>query len=203
MTLSPIKENRHHPTLVLGSSSPYRQALLQRLGLDFSTSSPDIDETRLSGEQPAAFVSRLAEEKARAVARNHRHALIIGSDQAACIGSTILGKPGSRARAMEQLRAASGKRVTFYTGLCLLNTSSGRAQVICEPFHVHFRKLEGARIERYLDAEEPYNCAGSFKSEGLGISLFQRLEGEDPNALIGLPLIRLIDMLAVEGVMVP
>jgi len=104
---------------------------------------------------------------------------------------------------MKQLRAASGKRVTFYTGLCLLNTATGRAQVICEPFHVHFRTLEEARIERYLDAEEPYNCAGSFKSEGLGISLFQRLEGDDPNALIGLPLIRLIDMLAAEGVAIP
>jgi len=203
VTLPLIKVNSHQPAIVLGSSSPFRKALLQRLGLDFSTSSPDIDETRLPGEQPAAFVSRLAEEKARAVARNYRDALIIGSDQAACIGSTILGKPGSRARAMKQLRAASGKRVTFYTGLCLLNTATGRAQVICEPFHVHFRTLEEARIERYLDAEEPYNCAGSFKSEGLGISLFQRLEGDDPNALIGLPLIRLIDMLTAEGLAIP
>jgi len=204
MNLPPINENSHQPTIVLGSSSPFRRMLLQRLGLDFSTSSPDIDETRLSGEQPEAFVSRLAQEKAWAVAgNNHPDALIIGSDQAACIGPTILGKPGSRTRAMQQLRAASGKRVTFYTGLCLLNTTTGRSQVICEPFHVHFRVLEEAQIERYLDAEEPYNCAGSFKSEGLGISLFQRLEGDDPNALIGLPLIRLIDMLAAEGVAIP
>jgi len=203
MTLSPIKKNSRQPPVVLGSSSPFRRELLLRLGLDFTTSAPDIDETQLSGEQPAAFVSRLAEEKARAVAGTHRDALIIGSDQAACIGPAILGKPGSRTRAMEQLRAASGKRVTFYTGLCLLNTTSGRAQVTCEPFHVHFRTLEEAQIERYLDAEEPYNCAGSFKSEGLGISLFQRLEGDDPTALIGLPLIRLIDMLAAEGVAIP
>ena len=191
------------PSIILGSSSPFRKALLQRLNLSFSCCSPEIDETRRPGEPPADFVTRLAAEKAQAVAEKNREALIIGSDQAACIGTEVLGKPGSRERALEQLSAASGRRVTFYTGLCLLNSASGNRQLICEPFHVHFRVLEQPQIERYLDAEQPYNCAGSFKSEGLGISLFRRLEGEDPNALIGLPLIRLVDMLAAEGIRIP
>jgi MAF protein len=189
--------------LILGSTSPFRKELLQKLGLSFAVDSPDIDETMLTGEQPGEFVQRLALEKAQAVAARHENALIIGSDQVACIGSNILGKPGTRDRAIEQLTEASGKHVSFYTGLCLLNSASKESQVVCEPFHVHFRKLSREQIERYLDAEEPYNCAGSFKSEGLGISLFERLEGDDPNALIGLPLIRLIAMLEQEGVSVP
>jgi len=191
------------PSLVLGSTSPFRRALLERLGLPFVTVSPRIDETPLPGESPEALVTRLAEAKARAVAPRYSQALIIGSDQVAVIDGQILGKPGNRERALAQLRRASGREVRFLTGLCLLNAASGRAQVVCEPFHVHFRELDDARIGRYLDAEQPFNCAGSFKSEGLGIALFRRLEGEDPNALIGLPLIRLVDMLAAEGMVVP
>lgn len=189
--------------LVLGSTSPFRQALLQRLGLPFTVDAPDVDESQHPGETPRALVLRLAEAKARAVARRHPTALIIGSDQVACIDDQILGKPGTRAKAVEQLRASVGRAVTFHTGLCLLNAASGRAQLACEPFRVHFRQLSEAQIGRYLDAEQPFNCAGSFKSEGLGISLFERMEGDDPNALIGLPLIRLVAMLENEGIAVP
>ncbi len=189
--------------LILGSTSPFRKVLLKKLGLSFTSDAPDIDETRQTGEQPQQFVQRLALEKAQAVAERHSNALVIGSDQVACIGDDILGKPGNRERAIAQLTQAAGKRVSFYTGLCLLNSDSGESQIICEPFHVHFRDLSPAQIERYLDAEEPYNCAGSFKSEGLGISMFKRLEGDDPNALIGLPLIRLITMLEHAGISVP
>jgi septum formation protein len=191
------------PTLVLGSTSPFRRQLLERLGLPFVTAAPDTDETPRPGESPQALVQRLAEAKARAVAAQFPQALIIGSDQVAVIDGEILGKPGSRERALDQLRRASGRQVVFYTGLCLLNAAGGRAQVVCEPFEVHFRELDDARIGRYLDAEQPFNCAGSFKSEGLGISLFLRLRGDDPNALIGLPLIRLVELLAAEGVVVP
>ena len=189
--------------LILGSTSPFRKELLNKLGLSFITDVPDIDESIQSNEPPERFVQRLAQEKAQAVAQRHTNALIIGSDQVACIDNDILGKPGNRERAIEQLTQASGKRVSFYTGLCLLNSGSGESQVVCEPFHVYFRELSQEQIKRYLDAEQPYNCAGSFKSEGLGISLFERLEGNDPNALIGLPLIRLIAMLEHEGVSVP
>ncbi len=189
--------------LILGSTSPFRRELLHKLGLSFDVDAPDIDESMRTGEQPEEFVQRLAEEKSQAVAARHDNALVIGSDQVACIGSNILGKPGTREKAIAQLTEASGQRVSFYTGLCLLNSQTGKSQVICEPFHVYFRELSREQIERYLDAEEPYNCAGSFKSEGLGISLFERLEGDDPNALIGLPLIRLISMLQQEGISVP
>lgn len=190
-------------TLILASRSPYRCELLQRLGLSFSTDSPDIDEQAQVGETPVGLVQRLAQEKARAVAAKHPQALIIGSDQVACIEGTILGKPGSRDKAIQQLAAASGKTVTFYTGLCLFNSANQNTQVLCEPFHVSFRQLSQAQIERYVDKEQPFNCAGSFKSEGLGISLFERLHGDDPNSLIGLPLIQLIRLLANEGVMLP
>jgi septum formation protein len=190
-------------SLVLASTSPFRQALLGKLNLPFVTASPDIDESARPGESPRELVTRLAEEKARAVAHLHPDSLIIGSDQVACINDRILGKPGSRENAVNQLRAVSGSCVAFYTGLCLLDARNGECQLVCEPFHVHFRQLTGEMIERYLTAEEPYNCAGSFKSEGLGIALFERLEGEDPNALIGLPLIRLVGMLARAGIAVP
>jgi MAF protein len=141
----------------------------------------------------------LAQAKARAVVPDFPDALIIGSDQVACIDDQVLGKPGDRQRAIDQLERASGRCVMFQTGLCLLNAVTGRAQTLVEPFRVHFRPLTRARIEAYLDLEEPYNCAGSFKSEGLGIALFERLEGDDPSALIGLPLIRLVTLLASEG----
>jgi len=191
------------PSLVLGSTSPFRRELLQRLGLQFATAAPRIDESRVPGESPEELVSRLALAKARAVAGDHPDALIIGSDQVAVIDGDILGKPGNRENAISQLLQASGKVVTFYTGLCLLNAANDTAQVVVEPFRVHFRSLSRAQVERYLDREEPYGCAGSFKSEGLGISLFARLEGDDPNALVGLPLIRLVEMLEKEGISVP
>ena len=189
--------------LVLGSTSPFRRELLQRLGLAFDTAAPQIDESRATGESPEELVSRLALDKARAVAADHPGALIIGSDQVAVIDGAILGKPGNRENAISQLLQASGKVVTFHTGLCLLNAANDTAQAVVEPFRVHFRSLSRAQIERYLDREQPYGCAGSFKSEGLGISLFSRLEGNDPNALIGLPLIRLVEMLEREGINVP
>lgn len=185
--------------LVLASTSPYRRELLSRLGVDFTASAPNVDESRLPGESPKQLVRRLAESKARAVASEYPSALIIGSDQVAVLGDQILGKPGDHATAIKQLAAASGRRVTFYTGLCLYNSATDRCQVDVVPYMVEFRALNAQKIENYLRREQPYNCAGSFKSEGLGITLFRRMEGEDPNALIGLPLIRLIDMLEQEG----
>lgn len=188
------------PPLVLASTSPFRRELLARLALPFLTAAPDVDEARLPGEGPQALVTRLAEAKAREVGRAHPGALVIGSDQVACIDGAILGKPGDRARAIAQLTQAAGRVVTFYTGLCLLDTRGGQAEVVCEPFRVHFRDLTARQIAAYVDRERPFNCAGSFKSEGLGIVLFERLEGDDPNALIGLPLIRLVAMLEQAGV---
>lgn len=188
--------------LVLGSTSPYRRELLGRLGLRFEVAAPQTDEARLPGESADALVRRLAEAKARDVAQRYPDALVIGSDQVAVLDDAILGKPGNFERAVEQLSAASGKTVTFMTGLCLFNAATGRAQVDLIHFAVHFRSLSRAQIENYVSREQPYNCAGSFKSEGLGIALFSRLEGDDPNALIGLPLIRLMEMLAAEGVQV-
>lgn len=189
--------------LILGSTSPFRKELLARLGISFDTAAPDIDESRQNNEAPDQLVKRLAFEKAQAVAQDFPGALVIGSDQVACIEDHILGKPGNRANAIAQLQKASGKTVVFYTGLCLFNAATGEAQTLVEPFKVHFRKLAAAQIERYVDREQPFNCAGSFKSEGLGISLFERLEGDDPSALIGLPLIRLITMLDTVGVKIP
>ncbi len=192
-----------NPRLVLASTSPFRQSLLARLGLPFDTASPNADESALEGESPEQLVQRLACLKARAVSAGHPDSLIIGSDQVACIEGSILGKPGNRENAIAQLARASDKGVTFYTGLCLLNSRSGEEQVLCEPFTVHFRELTREQIEHYVDKEEPFGCAGSFKSEGLGIVLFRKLEGDDPNALIGLPLIHLVDMLKNEGIELP
>lgn len=192
-----------YPRIILGSTSPFRRVLLEKLGINFEVDAPEVDEQRLEQETPEQLVIRLARAKAAAVAERHPDSLVIGSDQVACIDQQILGKPGNRANAIRQLSLASGKRVTFYTGLCLYNGATGAVQASCELFHVHFRELDRQQIERYLDAETPYNCAGSFKSEGLGISLFSRMEGDDPNSLIGLPLIRLIDFLDVEGIKVP
>lgn len=192
-------------TIVLASTSIFRKQLLEKLQIDFSTASPVIDETHRTGEAPQDLVQRLSSDKAAAIAEQPEFsdALIIGSDQVACIDGDILGKPGNFENALKQLTAASGKIVAFYTGLCLLNAETGHSQVICEEFKVHFRSLSGDQITRYLKAEEPYNCAGSFKSESFGISLFSKLEGDDPNSLIGLPLIRLIKMFEQEGVNIP
>lgn len=185
--------------LVLASTSPYRRELLERLGLPFKTISPSIDETALPDETPEQLVKRLAESKARAVASDYPDSLIIGSDQVAVLNNKILGKPGNHEKATQQLRNASGQKVTFQTGLCLLNTRTDNCQIIVEPFSVVFRKLTDEQIENYLQREKPYDCAGSFKSEGLGISLFEKMAGDDPNALIGLPMIALVTMLTNEG----
>lgn len=190
-------------SLVLGSSSPYRKELLEKLGLDFSCDSPDIDETRLDNEPPEQLVARLAEAKARAIAERQPSALIIASDQIAVRDKEILGKPGGYEAAFAQLSAASGNIVTFYTSLAFLNAPDNTLQLEVVPFKVYFRDLSAEEIERYLLKEQPYQCAGSFKSEGLGISLFTKLEGDDPNTLIGLPLIRLIHMLSNEGISIP
>ena len=196
-----ISPNRH---LILASSSPFRRELLARLGLNFDCVSPDIDEQRGDKEPAEKLVQRLALEKAEAVASGHPDALIIGSDQVAVLNNgDVLGKPGSRDKAIAQLLAASGSKVTFLTGLCLLNAKTGEHQLCCEPFAVQFRQITTEMAERYVDKEKPLNCAGSFKSEGLGITLFERFIGEDPNSLIGLPLIRLTDMLAKEGIALP
>lgn len=189
----------NHPPLILASSSPFRREVLSRLGVEFGSVSPDIDESRRDNESPGELVRRLAEEKALAVASTHPRSLIIGSDQVATLGNTVLGKPGSHEKAIEQLKMSSGKRVTFLTGLCLLNSETGRRQVCCEAFHVEFRDLTEDEIEGYLNKEQPYNCAGSFKSEGLGVCLFRRMQGDDPASLIGLPLIQLVSMLREEG----
>ena len=190
------------PAVTLASTSPFRKELLQRLGIAFLTAAPDVDESALANETATALVRRLSESKARAVAASHQ-GLIIGSDQVATTDSGILGKPGTHERAFEQLRNLSGKRVTFQTGLCLLNTGTDRALLDVIPYTVKFRELGDKQIERYLRHDQPYHCAGSFKSEGLGIALFEYMEGSDPTALIGLPLIRLTRMLAQSGIDLP
>ena len=184
--------------LVLGSTSPFRKTLLERLHIEFECDSPDIDETPLENETIEDLVVRLAASKAKAIAHRHPDSLIIGSDQSAVLNGEKLSKPGNFDNAFRQLRRASGQKITFQTGLCLLNTRTGNSQSACVPYTVVFRELTPAMIENYLRKEEPYNCAGSFKSEALGIALFERFEGDDPNALIGLPLIRLINFLENE-----
>lgn len=186
--------------LILASTSPFRKQLLEKLGIPFNTAAPALDETPQANESPEQMVARLSLAKARAIATTHTQALIIGSDQAAVCNGKLLGKPGTHENARAQLQAMSGKRITFLTGLCLLNAHDGEYQLDVVPFHVHFRELTDTQIENYLIQEQPYQCAGSFKSEGFGIVLFKRLEGDDPNALIGLPLIRLIDMLRTAGI---
>lgn len=193
----------HPQPLLLASSSPARRNLLSRLGLPFTVSSPDIDEAALPGEDAIHLTRRLSEAKARALAPRHANTLIIGSDQVLTLEGEILGKPGTHDRAHDQLARLSGRTVTFHTGLCLLNTRSGHCQVTTEPFEVSFRPLSGDQIERYLQADQPYGCAGSFKSEALGITLFERFNGRDPNSLVGLPLMALVDFLLAEGVALP
>ncbi len=186
--------------IILASSSPYRKELLSKLGITFNCDSPDIDETPLPNEAPERLVARLAEAKAKAVAERHPGSLIIASDQVATLNGKILGKPHTHDNAAAQLSEASGHHVKFLTSLALYNSDTQHIQLEVVPFSVHFRSLTASEIESYLQIEQPYNCAGSFKSEGLGITLFERLEGDDPNTLIGLPLIRLYNMLRNEGV---
>jgi septum formation protein len=189
--------------LVLASTSTYRRDLLARLQIPFEVAAPDADESPLAGESPANTAERLAEVKARAVGARYPNALIIGSDQVAYNAGTRFGKPGTRDKAAAQLRAMSSSSIVFHTGLCLLNTSTGTAQIRGITVEVGFRSLSEAEIQRYLDKEDALNCAGSAKSEGLGIALMRYLRGDDPNALIGLPLIALCDMLRAEGIELP
>lgn len=191
------------PAITLASSSPYRRDLLARLGLNFNCISPNIDESANPGESPEALVLRLAEQKAHAVTRQDQSGLIIASDQVASFAGEILTKPGDYERAHAQLSACSGQAVVFYTSLALFNTETNHLQCSVETTRVHFRPLSSEQISRYLQQEQPYDCAGSFKVEGLGISLFSAIESEDPNSLIGLPLIRLVEFLGNEGIAVP
>ncbi len=186
--------------IILASSSSYRSQLLAKLHLPFSCCSPNINESILEGESPLNLVKRLSKEKAEAISFDNRNHLIIASDQVACLEGKILNKPGNHKNAVKQLAASSGKKVSFLTGLVLLNTKTGFLQQWVEPFSVKFRTLSAQQIERYLALEPSYDCAGSFKMEGLGIALFEHLQGDDPNSLVGLPLIKLIDLLANEGI---
>lgn len=189
--------------LILASSSVYRRDLLARLRLPFISVSPHIDETPRVRELPAATALRLALAKAQAVAAAHPQALVIGSDQVADLNGApgvALGKPGNHENAVRQLRAMRGKRVIFHTALCLLDAASGRHHLEDIPTTVHFRELSDEQIERYLQLEQPYDCAGSAKIETLGIALVQKIECDDPTALIGLPLIALVSMLKQEGI---
>ncbi len=186
--------------IVLASRSVYRRDLLRRLGLEFSRYSPDIDETPKDNESPEEMVRRLAMEKAHAVTEKYANALVIASDQAAVVDGQVLGKPGNYEKAFRQLQLVSGKAVTFHTSLCLFNSATGHMQTVVEPFTVYFRSLTEDQIGNYLRCDKPYDCAGAFKSEGLGVVLFERMEGDDPNSLIGLPLIRLWQMLEREGI---
>lgn len=187
--------------IILASTSPYRRTLLERLQIPFETIAPDVDETPLQGETPQQLVERLAVGKAQAVARKAKSALVIGSDQVAVHNGEIIGKPRDHVHAVQQLRAASGNTITLYTGLALVNSDTGTTQSEVVLYRVTFRRLTDEQIETYLRKEQPYDCAGSVKSEGLGIALLQHFEGEDPNTLIGLPLIRLVSMLEQEGVL--
>jgi MAF protein len=192
--------------LLLASSSAYRKQLLEKLQLPFTCASPDIDESIRLDESPHNYVQRLAIEKAKALKDDYPNHIIIGSDQCAVLEANgqqhVLGKPHTVENAIQQLSQASGQSVTFFTGLCVYNSATQREMSLVEPFIVHFRNLTLPQIERYIDQENPLDCAGSFKSEGLGIRLFSALEGRDPNSLIGLPLIALVDLLELQDIQV-
>ncbi len=179
-------------TIVLGSTSPFRKQILEKLNIHFETDKPEIDESAKQNETPSELVERLAIEKAKAVAERWPDAIVIGSDQVAVHQQQILGKPHTHANAFKQLTSFSGDKVEFLTGLAVIDTKTNKTLSLVEPFSVHFKDLTSAEIESYLVTEQPYNCAGSFKSEALGISLFERLVGDDPNTLVGLPLIKLV-----------
>ncbi|HEY7787440.1 MAG TPA: Maf family nucleotide pyrophosphatase [Casimicrobiaceae bacterium] len=192
-------ENQRRP-LVLASTSRHRKALLARLGLPFEMQSPDIDEAPLPGETPAATASRLAEAKARAVAARYATGLVIGSDQVADAGGVAIGKPADHRAAVEQLVTLSGRAVVFHTAIVVVDAATGRCRSRLVDATTRFRVLTAASIENYLQRERPYDCAGSVKSEGLGIALVEAIESDDPSALIGLPLIALVDLLQAEGI---
>ncbi|THB70437.1 MAG: septum formation inhibitor Maf [Gammaproteobacteria bacterium] len=188
--------------IILASTSPFRKEVLHKILSNFDVDSPNIDESRINEEDIEDYVKRLAINKAQAIAAKHKAGLIIGSDQAAVISGKqeIIGKPADHNAAVEQLLSFSEKTVTFYTSLCLYDAADDSYQVDIDPFNVGFRKLTKQQVESYLLKEKPYNCAGSFKSEKLGIALFSKMDGSDPNSLIGLPLIKLIDLLKNKGV---
>lgn len=186
--------------LILASTSPYRKALLEKLSYPFRCMAPGVDETPLPHESAPDLVLRLAIEKAKSIGKKHKQHLIIGSDQVAVSGNYILGKPHTEDNAIEQLQRLSGKEVVFLTALCLYNSANGNMQSLVEPYTVRFKHLSLADIKAYVAKEQPLNCAGSFKSEGLGITLFESLEGRDPNTLVGLPLISLCEFLAEEKI---
>lgn len=190
------------PKLILASSSPYRSELLQRLQLPFTVASPDIDETAWHGELPEQTSLRLAKAKAIKIAESNPNSLIIGCDQIATLDSLQIGKPGTHENAVKQLKMMRGRNVVFYSALCLYNAQTRTMQAEVVPFIVKFRNLTDTQIENYLLKEQPYNCAGSAKSEGLGIAIIASMQGDDPNALIGLPLIRLVEMLENESIAV-
>ena len=190
-------------SLILGSSSPYRRELLQRLRLDFAVDPPEIDETPRAGETAPEYVRRLALAKAREVGARHPDALVISSDQCAELDGELLGKPLSHDRARAQLRRLSGRAAAFHTGLCLLDTAAGAAQYRETVHTVEYRELDGREIEDYLRREQPYHCTASFRSEGLGPTLTRRIRGDDPSALIGLPMILLAELLRAAGVTPP
>jgi septum formation protein len=189
--------------LVLGSSSRYRRQLLERFCLPFTVAAANVDESPLPGESPIDLVARLARSKAQTVAARHRNSLVIGSDQLAVCGADVLGKPGSGERAIAQLKALSGQRVTFYTAVHLVHSDTGAEEGHVDATTVHFRRLTDAEIERYVERDKPYDCAGGFKVESLGIALFTRVESQDPTGLIGLPLIWLAGALRRHGLLLP
>lgn len=186
--------------IILASSSAYRRQLLDRLRLDYECHSPDVDESVRDGESASDYVRRLAEDKARAIAGDYPQAIVIGSDQCALLDGRILGKPGSHENALRQLRDAQGKTVLFHTAVCVLNLARDVCLIEEVPFEVEFRNLSDAQLTHYLQVEQPYDCAGSFKAEGYGVCLFSALRGDDPSALIGLPLLRLTTMLESAGI---
>lgn len=197
MSASPTPPRRR---LILGSTSRYRKELLSRLGIPFDTASPEVDETPQPGEPPANLALRLALAKAREVAQRHPSAVVIGSDQVADLHGEPLGKPGTHERAVAQLRRMRGETVVFQTALAVVCLETGFEQVDLAPVSVVFRQLSDTEIESYLRAEQPYDCAGSAKSEGLGIALLDRIDNDDPTALVGLPLIRTCRMIRAAGV---
>lgn len=191
------------PLLVLASTSATRRELLGRLGLPFEVHAPQVDETALPGEAPTALALRLARAKAQAAAVRFPAHLIIGSDQVAVVGERVLGKPGDRARAARQLALSSGRVMVFQTAVCVLSSITGQVATRLVPFDVELRRLSAADIEHYLDREQPFGCAGSLRSEGLGVTLCRRMSGDDPTALLGLPLIALCELLRDQGVALP
>lgn len=191
------------PQLVLASTSVYRRELLARLRLPFETAKPETDETPLANESPRDLALRLAKQKAQAVAKRFPHALIIGSDQVCHVGGRIYGKPGTRERAIAQLEQLSGQTALFDTALCVLNSATGEAETVCVPTETRFRPLNREEIARYVDADQPLDCAGAAKSESLGVALLTYMRSDDPTALVGLPLIELCRMLRAAGVSLP